>query len=109
MYHCDGKIINCIIIGNSATGTPASAGGGIFNNSANPTISRCLIIGNSAYSGGGICNMDSAYLELDNCLFANNYGSGIETYSTTYATCTTLVNCILVNNYGPFQDLSSTD
>ncbi len=79
-------IANCQCSGNSAE----NQGGGIFCcfNSW-PTISNCIVTENSAYFGGGICNMDmytgfklsfGSLLTITDCIITANsahYGGGI--------------------------------
>ncbi|WP_208112414.1 MBG domain-containing protein, partial [Pedobacter metabolipauper] len=49
-------------------------GGGIYNSSASPVISNCIITGNSGTQGGGIANIASAPTII-NCLIYNNSAS----------------------------------
>lgn len=58
-----------------------SAGGAIYlHGSSNKTISRCIIVGNSADYGGGISCIEGGG-DITNCIFENNtagtYGGGI--------------------------------
>jgi len=68
-YGADPTLTNCTFIGNSAE----HRGGGmcdIFSN--NPTLINCTFIGNSAEKGGGIDHHSFQYLTLTNCTFSNN-------------------------------------
>jgi hypothetical protein len=91
----------CIIErGYSVALTEAGNGGGIFINSGNITISKCIIRNNKAVdSGGGIYSSSSARIE--NCLIYSNSseegvgGGGIFFASGSSATVT---NCTIVEN-----------
>jgi len=85
-------ITNCIISGNTA-----NSGGGILCSSAAPTITNCIISGNTAYSGGGIaCSSSSP--TIAHCTIsgntANSVGGGIECFSSS----PTITNCIISGN-----------
>jgi hypothetical protein len=93
-YASSPEITNCIITGNSATGT-WSDGGGIFCDTASPVISNCVITGNFAeFDGGGIhCYYESAPT-ITNCILTGNhagqYGGGVSSWNAwpTVANCT---------------------
>ena len=91
-YNSNPTISNCIITGNTSG---QEGGGGIYCALANPTITNCTITGNSAIAGGGV------YLQMSsptirNCVIAGNtvstLGGGI--YCDTGST-PTIVNTIL--------------
>ena len=91
-YNSNPTISNCIITGNTSG---QEGGGGIYCALANPTITNCTITGNSAIAGGGV------YLQMSsptirNCVIAGNtvstLGGGI--YCDT-GSMPTIVNTIL--------------
>jgi len=77
---CDGGIVvmntsptitNCIISGNSV-----QRGGGIYSDGGSPTITNCTISENSAWSsGGGIC-LHGGFPFITNCTISDNWGEG---------------------------------
>ncbi len=68
-YNSSPTITNCIVSGNSA----GWDGGGINNLSSSPTITNCTFTGNSAVGndGGGI-NNESSSPTITNCTFSGN-------------------------------------
>ncbi|MBL7152805.1 MAG: right-handed parallel beta-helix repeat-containing protein [Phycisphaerae bacterium] len=75
------RILNCIITNNTAQ----YDGGGCYITRGNPTISNCIITGNSAGEGGAICCSESNAV-ITNCTITGNqclggargsYGGGI--------------------------------
>jgi predicted outer membrane repeat protein len=80
-------------------GNAISDGGGMLNESGNPTIDNCTFIENSANhgGGGGMSNYRSSPT-LTNCTFRRNsakYGGGIS--CGAYAN-PTIINCIVSDN-----------
>jgi cysteine-rich repeat protein len=67
------KVVNCVFIGNSATGR----GGGMYNEGGNPDpttpmVVNCAFLGNTAGSrGGGMANRGS-HPVVTNCVFSGN-------------------------------------
>jgi predicted outer membrane repeat protein len=61
-----------IIGGNANGGGTNYYGGGLYNASVSPTISRCTFKGNWASSGGGIYNSTTSQPIIKGCLFYGN-------------------------------------
>lgn len=86
-------ITRCVIVGNSG-----SNGGGINCIAASPAISKCLISGNIASNGGGIGCDESASPTVTNCTISGNfgfYGGGIGFAGNASPTVT---NCTISGN-----------
>jgi len=88
-------IRNCVIQSCTAEG---DCGGGIYCNNSSPTISGCIIAGNSAGDGGGVYCRDSSNVTITDCTIANNSvssrGGGVFcSYSDV-----TISNCEISNN-----------
>lgn len=93
---------NCVVSGltirdGNAPDEHGDNGGGIYCDSASPTITKCIITGNSAYIyGGGIC-CNTCSPQIIGCTISNNsatYGGGIGSWSGSPR----IVNCIFSNN-----------
>lgn len=76
-----------------------SFGGGIYNKSASPTVTKCTFTWNSARTAGaGMSNRDNSRPTLTNCTFRQNsacYGGGMYNYN---ATSWTVDNCTFSGN-----------
>jgi parallel beta-helix repeat protein len=83
------------IINGSVTGN----GGAILCESASPTITNCIISGNSAYNGAGIAYDNVVSPALSNCVLTGNqatmYGGGVDFSACSSATVT---NCTISKN-----------
>ncbi len=60
-------ISNCIISGNTA-----QYGGGIACYKSNPTVSNCIFVGNCASYGGGMGILNGSDAKIINCTFSEN-------------------------------------
>ena len=66
-----------ITAGNANYSSPDMRGGGMYNDSCNPTITNCTFIANSAGdSGGGMYNGGGSNPTLTNCKFIRNWSIG---------------------------------
>lgn len=80
-----------------------SAGGGMYIEGSHPTISRCVFLGNRAYSGGGM-GLTSSGPTIINCAFnansAYNQGGGVyaEGFGDPTLSNPTLTNCTFTAN-----------
>ncbi|MFP9100920.1 LamG-like jellyroll fold domain-containing protein, partial [Flavobacterium sp. RHBU_24] len=74
-------------------------GGAIYNRSASPTFRNLIIKGNSAYSGGAMCNYENSSPTLINVIISGNKalytGSGIQNASSSSPT---LINVTISGN-----------
>jgi hypothetical protein len=99
-YFHSGEDANCIISGltirNAYTG---GNGGGIFCYNSSPTITNCVITGNSAGTHGGGLFCQNSNCTIVKCVIENNSsandGGGIECWRGKPV----LTNCIIANNF----------
>jgi hypothetical protein len=74
------------------------AGGGIYCERSSPTVSRCIVTGNWAFSGGGIACLGGSST-ISRCTISGNacgsLGGGVWSRSWSYAR---LANCIISGN-----------
>ena len=87
-----------ITAGNANYSSPDMRGGGMYNDSGNPTVTNCTFISNSAGdSGGGIYNGGGSNPTLTNCKFIRNWsigGAGIYNLNSD----PTLIDCMYTEN-----------
>jgi parallel beta-helix repeat protein len=71
--HSSPTITNCIITGNSSGGR-----GAIYCDESSPVITNCIFTNNIVTSGygAGVCAMYSASPIITNCIFSNNHSYG---------------------------------
>ncbi len=87
-----GRVLNCVIGGNSS-----GMGGGMEIFGSDLLVSNCFLTGNMAGNGGGIFSWAGSTLTLTNCvLSANSSSDGATVFNNDSSL--TLVNCTLVEN-----------
>ena len=95
-YNSSPTISNCIISGNTA----GLHGGAFFSQNSNPKFTGCTITGNSAGWDGGAMECWAGVPEFVNCIITDNEaggnGGGMDCYSNGDVI---LTNCTLVKNY----------
>jgi hypothetical protein len=99
-YFRNGEDVNSVLEGFSITNGYENRGGGIYCKASNPTITNCIIIGNSAIWGGGMLNRESIPT-LTNCTFSSNwadFSGGISNRESS----PTLTNCTFSGNWADF-------
>jgi len=92
-------IINNLIVGNKVNGSHCQGGGiNVDYSEAAPTIKNCMILNNSAESGGGICCATSTFPLIVDTVIAGNsvskWGGGIYCWGGD----PTIVNCTIIHN-----------
>jgi hypothetical protein len=97
-YFHSGEGPGCLLSGLTIkNGYTLFDGGGIYCcNNSDPTVARCLIIGNVSVFGGGIA-CDNSNPTIVNCRFSGNsadYGGGISCWTSD----PTVVNCVINSN-----------
>ena len=90
------------------------AGGGMYNDAGNPTVTNCTFSGNNATSyGGGMYNDGGSNPIVSNCTFSGNnsgYGGGMhnrENSSPTVSNCTFSGNNVTTYGGGMYNKYSS--
>ena len=107
-YHPEGLALdpNAVLDGFTITGGnadgdyPHNHGGGMHNNSCNPTIISCIFTGSYAgYGGGGVFNINADCVVITGCSFKNNsaksYGAGIMNRDSN----STITKCHFTGNF----------
>lgn len=92
------SITYCIITGNSATYGYSSGGGGIHCNQSSPIISHCIISNNSAWDGGGIYCTDFSFPIITHCTIYGN--SSVNTGGAIFCNQSfpCITNCTVTDN-----------
>lgn len=96
-----GSILDGFTIRNGS-GDSEGWGGGIKCNASSPTITNCMITGNSANSGAGVGCNNSSSPTITNCTISGNIaliGGGIQSRSSS----PTITNCTISGNSGTWQ------
>jgi len=93
------------ITGGNANSSSNGCGGGIYCYNKSPTITNCVITGNTCLGDGGgmFAYLCDASPKIINCVFSGNYaymGGGISNYS---AASPTIINCTFSGNYAPYN------
>ena len=83
-------------VGNS----PQLAGGAIYCSASSPSISNCIMIGNSAAAGGAVCCSHGARPQIVNCRLTYNFGQGGAINCRDSAP--EIVNCVVADNQAPW-------
>ncbi|KPK72150.1 MAG: hypothetical protein AMJ79_15935, partial [Phycisphaerae bacterium SM23_30] len=100
---CEGSsptITNCIIIGNSGH---YFAGGILCTSNSSPTISNCIISHNTSYLwGGGIYIRHDCNPNIINCMIINNRAVYGGGVGCTNRSKPRIINCTICNNVGYF-------
>ena len=68
----NGESANCILTGFTITNGRSDYGGGISASNASPTVTNCVLTGNTANLGGAIYCSDNSDLSLENCTINKN-------------------------------------
>ncbi|MHC4674926.1 MAG: right-handed parallel beta-helix repeat-containing protein, partial [Planctomycetota bacterium] len=105
---------NSVLAGFTITGGYHSYGGGILCVSSSPTVTDCVLTGNSAhYYGGGLRNYDNSNPTVTYCVFtgnsAGNDGGGLCNYSSSpiVTNCTFSDNSVTERGGGMYNENSS--
>lgn len=84
------SIVNCRIIYNTAQ----NFAGGIMNNYSSPEIINCIIAHNKAVNGGGLYSMQSDSVKMINCLIYDNESENVSSM-VSYASNVTRISCTI--------------
>ena len=88
---------------NGYAGSDPNGGGGLLNDGAAVTLTRCALTGNVAAQGGGLSDIASGAATLTDCILTGNAatqggtgGGGVLAFGVV-----TLTNCVLAANSAP--------
>jgi len=87
-------IANCTFSNNSAT----LRGGGAYLTGSSPTLTACVFTGNSAQDGGGLANVAASNPTLNGCAFNGNSSTNAGGGLFNTASSPLLSNCSFVSN-----------
>jgi parallel beta-helix repeat protein/predicted outer membrane repeat protein len=90
-----------VITAGNADAFDANAGGGLYNDGGNPTITDCVFTGNSAQYGGGMGNY-GASPTVTNCTFTENtaeIGGGMDSEGGN----PTITDCMFTGNSADYN------
>jgi flavin-dependent dehydrogenase len=94
-----GETSASVVAGLTISNGNADLGGGIFCEGSGPTITKCLLSGNHASTGGGAMENINASPIVTNCIFTGNstdfYGGGMDNYNCPSVR---VRNCIFAGN-----------
>jgi len=95
-----GETPNSVLDGFTITNGTGWSGGGIYCSSASPTITNCVITGNTAGSGGGGLYLIASNATLTNCVISNNTGGyyGPGGLGCGDGSVVTVTNCVITSN-----------
>jgi len=75
------------------------AGAGIHITAASPTISNCVITGNLANCGSGICSCKGSKPNLTNCVFSGNASKCCSAALRNYYSNAAITDCTFTRNF----------
>lgn len=119
----NGEGANTILEGFTITGGNANGpdpndrrGGGMYNNSASPTVVNCIFIGNTTSSfGGGMANDKGSNPMVTNCTFMSNTAGECSGGMDNELSNPVVTNCIFCGNFsfygggmGNYEDSNTT-
>lgn len=85
--------------GQSVAGTSENEGGGLVMDGVSPTITHCIIRGNSAEFSGGFSILNGAAPQLSRCTIQSNLASVNSGAGAIYTNASpTLTDCVFLNN-----------
>ena len=99
-YFHSSEDANSVLDGFTITKGYTEYGGGIGCFSSSPTISNCIILGNRATYGGGICCYDNSRPMISYCTIMGNSAANGGGISCAFSSSPIIKNCTIVNNSG---------
>lgn len=97
----DASFLSGFTLTNGATATSGgfAYGGGVYCDSTADVVSNCIIIGNSAYTGGGGVYGGT----LVNCIISGNSAALVSSIGGGGADSSVLINCLVTSNYSGYR------